>query len=171
MMYLKIIDDCISAIYCGDKPRGTVDVPDSFCGLVGQSIMEFDDEYNLKRLSARVGEGLVSIPEGSKLDGELIVTMTDIEQYKAGLKEIPCAMVIDGDALRSATLEEQVEKGELTRKGADARASEYEISTLLSYLASTDWYAVRLAETGKAIPDEVLKGRQAARDRISVLNS
>ena len=38
---------------------------------------------------------------------------------------------------------------------------------LLSYLARTDWYAVRFAETGEAIPDEVRDKRQEARIRIS----
>lgn len=34
------------------------------------------------------------------------------------------------------------------------------------YLASTDWYVIRLQETGKAIPAEVLDARQKARDLI-----
>ena len=36
----------------------------------------------------------------------------------------------------------------------------------LAYLASTDWYAVRFAETGKGIPADVLEKRQAARDAL-----
>jgi len=32
-----------------------------------------------------------------------------------------------------------------------------------AYLASTDWYVLRMAETQKAIPDVVLKARDAAR--------
>jgi hypothetical protein len=35
------------------------------------------------------------------------------------------------------------------------------------YLASTDWYAARLAETGTAIPTDVLEQRQAARELLS----
>lgn len=35
------------------------------------------------------------------------------------------------------------------------------------YLASTDWYAARLAETGQAIPADVLEKRQAARQTLS----
>jgi len=37
----------------------------------------------------------------------------------------------------------------------------------LVYLASTDWYAVRLAETGVAIPAEITAARAAARASIS----
>ena len=36
----------------------------------------------------------------------------------------------------------------------------------LKYLQSTDWYVVRKADTGKAIPSDVATKRQAARDAI-----
>lgn len=35
-----------------------------------------------------------------------------------------------------------------------------------AYLDSTDWYVVRFAESGVAIPQDILDARQAARDRI-----
>ena len=35
------------------------------------------------------------------------------------------------------------------------------------YLASTDWYASRRAETGQAIPADVLEQRQSARQLLS----
>jgi len=61
----------------------------------------------------------------------------------------------------------------LTQTDVDQRKAESdrlaEIATLESLLASTDWYATRLAETGKAIPDEISIQRQSARDRISEL--
>lgn len=44
-----------------------------------------------------------------------------------------------------------------------------EISELERYLKSTDWYATRLAETGKSIPDEVITKRREARKMISDL--
>ena len=34
------------------------------------------------------------------------------------------------------------------------------------YLADTDWYVTRKAETGKAIPDEILTKRQEARVKV-----
>lgn len=43
------------------------------------------------------------------------------------------------------------------------------IVELESYLSSTDWYAVRYAETGVAIPDEIKVKRQSAREEISSL--
>jgi hypothetical protein len=36
-----------------------------------------------------------------------------------------------------------------------------------AYLVSTDWYAVRKAETGQAIPADVLEQRQTARALLS----
>lgn len=44
-----------------------------------------------------------------------------------------------------------------------------EIATMEQYLASTDWYAVRFAETGVAIPADVATKRAEARARISEL--
>lgn len=39
-------------------------------------------------------------------------------------------------------------------------------ATSLAYLNSTDWYTVRFAETGEAIPEDIKLARQAARDAI-----
>lgn len=41
------------------------------------------------------------------------------------------------------------------------------IHEMQKYLADTDWYASRKAETGKEIPDDVVLMRQQARDYIS----
>lgn len=35
-----------------------------------------------------------------------------------------------------------------------------------AYLASTDWYVVRLSETGVSIPAEISAARQSARESI-----
>lgn len=43
------------------------------------------------------------------------------------------------------------------------------IAELEKYLADTDWYAVRYAETGVEIPEEVKTKRQEAREEISQL--
>jgi hypothetical protein len=36
----------------------------------------------------------------------------------------------------------------------------------LRYLASTDWYVARMAETGTPIPDDILAARAAARSSV-----
>ena len=43
------------------------------------------------------------------------------------------------------------------------------IAELQNYLDATDWYAVRFAETGVAVPDAVKAKRKAAREEISRL--
>ena len=43
------------------------------------------------------------------------------------------------------------------------------IAELQNRLNATDWYAVRFAETGVEIPDEIKAERQAAREEISRL--
>lgn len=45
------------------------------------------------------------------------------------------------------------------------------IDELQKYLDETDWYAVRFAETGVAVPEDVKAERQAAREEISRLRS
>lgn len=43
------------------------------------------------------------------------------------------------------------------------------IAELQGYLNATDWYAVRFAETGAEIPEEIKAARQSAREEISRL--
>lgn len=43
------------------------------------------------------------------------------------------------------------------------------INELQAYLTSTDWYAVRMAETGVAIPQDVVTARASAREEVSTL--
>lgn len=43
------------------------------------------------------------------------------------------------------------------------------VDELQKYLDETDWYAVRFAETGVAVPEDVKAKRQAAREEISRL--
>ncbi len=43
------------------------------------------------------------------------------------------------------------------------------ITELQNYLNATDWYAVRFAETGAEIPEDIKAARQSAREEISRL--
>jgi hypothetical protein len=81
----------------------------------------------------------------------------------------------------SITRDEQDEKGNTTAKtirrfqivrSAEPTTNELNerrISELETYLNSTDWYAVRYAETGVEIPVDIKTERQAAREEISTL--
>ena len=81
----------------------------------------------------------------------------------------------------SVTRDEQDEEGNTTAKtirrfqivrNAEPTTNELNerrISELETYLDETDWYAVRYAETGVEIPEDIKTARQAARDEISTL--
>lgn len=60
------------------------------------------------------------------------------------------------------TQEEQEEFEELQRK-------QQRIVELEEHLKSTDWYAIRFADIGEEIPEDIKKARQDARDEISRL--
>lgn len=77
------------------------------------------------------------------------------------------------DEWDETTGKRKVERPVKTPEQLDAEASaeaeriEAEMSEHLAYLASTDWYAVRFAETGEKIPPAIMGIRQASRNRIS----
>ena len=48
-------------------------------------------------------------------------------------------------------------------KPTPEQIAESERAGALRYLAETDWYVVRFAETGKPIPEDILADRAAAR--------
>ena len=54
-------------------------------------------------------------------------------------------------------------------KAALAAAQEQDMArdTARRYLAETDWYVIRAADTGTSIPDPVRLARAAARDLLS----
>lgn len=60
------------------------------------------------------------------------------------------------------TQEEQEQFEEEQRK-------QQRIAELEEYLKSTDWYAIRFADTREEIPADIKKARQEARDEISKL--
>lgn len=48
---------------------------------------------------------------------------------------------------------------------------EREIAEKLAYLASTDWYVIRYADSGVPVPDDIKAARAAARLRIDELKA
>ena len=81
------------------------------------------------------------------------------------------------DAKKQGLPEYEVEldyKGDFYLKGcAPSKPQEVidgeRIAELEKYLNETDWYAIRLADTGEEIPAEIKKARQDAREEISKL--
>jgi len=107
-------------------------------------IKRIDGSYTLSYNGGRYGV--------NTNDNDCLFPFTEVEAYLKGHPE--------------ALIPEPVPPAP-TQEELDTR----EIQTLTAYLASTDWYATRLAETGKAIPTEILTSRQSARDRISELKA
>ena len=78
------------------------------------------------------------------------------EQREEYFNQNGCYPIEDSDVPENEKViltEEQIAEGESIRKKISA----------LQYLKETDWYATRKAETGKAIPDDILTKRAQAR--------
>lgn len=83
----------------------------------------------------------------------MALTKEQREQY---FNENGCYPIEDSnvpDNEKVIITEEQIAAGEPIRKKISA----------IQYLKDTDWYATRYAETGKAIPDDILIKRAQAR--------
>lgn len=65
------------------------------------------------------------------------------------------------DGWTEITLDEALQK---IKDSAPQKTIEQQTSKRDALLAATDWYVVRQAETGKAVPEDVLIYRQALRD-------
>jgi hypothetical protein len=81
---------------------------------------------------------------------------------------------VDAKALGYTTIKPDCDFPKWTGDGwkTDSKAKKshedtVEKSQLMGYLASTDWYVTRMAETGKEIPIDIFDARQEARDKIS----
>lgn len=95
-MYGTFEGSALSSIGCGDDlPTGAIQLPDDFAGVVGMHREEFDSAWAVKPLSERVAAGLVTLPEGWKLNGEDVVPMSIAEKVDAGLVKIEGSQVLD----------------------------------------------------------------------------
>jgi hypothetical protein len=179
VIYIEVEDQKIKAIYCSSKlpidGRDYRVVPSYFPGVVGQMIAEFDSDWALLPLEARLKAKLIPDAERYKaMDEELVAKTIEelvrdgIEQAPSGLKLDPAAPV-DAPRLIPMTREELIEAGQLEAAKAHRLDLQEEEQAHLVCLASSDWYVVREAETGTVMPAEIKAQRQAARDRISAI--
>lgn len=82
-----------------------------------------------------------------------------VEQHAALIEGHSQGKVISADVGGRPVLQDPpapTPEQEQERISAEARA----------YLAETDWYVIRLQETGEHVPDEILSERAAARARV-----
>lgn len=71
------------------------------------------------------------------------------------------------DAMRPLTAEEL--EAHLNPAPTARQLQEQANAVARQYLQDTDWYVIRLQETGAPVPAEVLEARQAAREAIVTL--
>ena len=102
-------------------------------------------------------------------DGVTYANLTDPEiRAQLGVVELaePAQPEDYSDALYYRTEQDEAPYVIYTKK-SDEQIAEQELAEAQAkardYLNSTDWYVTRLAETGKAIPEEVLVGRAEVR--------
>lgn len=84
MEYIKIKDGIIIEHCCGsEKPEGAIEVPAGFPGCIGMKLAALKEDFSgVKPISQQVAEGLLTIPEGMKINAE------DIEFIRMSQEEI-----------------------------------------------------------------------------------
>lgn len=168
MVYAIIENEKIKGIFDGaELPKNGVEVPDYFSAEQNENINHFNKDWTRKSLQQLVDEGIENIPEGMKIENNQFVKMSEVEKINAGLEELPEGKKIENDMIIDMSLEEKLEKGLITEN--DKEWKDWKISEHQSYLSSTDWYAIRFADEGVAIPEDIKAKRQEAREEISRL--
>jgi hypothetical protein len=115
--------------------------------LYDENTGEFLHEY--KAQESPLEEGVFLTP----------VYSTDIKLPEFDETTSNCKFINNDWVVSLKIVEEEI----LSKEEAQAKIN----ADALAYLASTDWYVIRLAETGAAIPTEILAARQQARDSIT----
>ena len=104
----------------------------------------------------------IEIDENGQCTGAWSETQQDWASFE--VDEIPedldCYLVKNGKLYYQKDKKEKLKKIDVDDKLKQS---------LIQYLKNTDWYAIRFIETGKAIPDDIAKERQTARDKLSAL--
>jgi hypothetical protein len=84
-------------------------------------------------------------------DGNRTISI-ELEEYKQWLSE--------GNTPEPEFTEEEIAKQELDKQISEAK----------QYLASTDWYIIRYADSGKEVPSDIKIKREEARISIGGIN-
>ena len=130
MLYYEIKDNIIVGIYSGDMPKekqlGTdyLIVERLSSANTGDDIRLYSDVEagTRKPLTQLVKEGLVSVPEGKKLNeaGTGFEDMTEAEKVVAGLILLKADENIEGDYIVKKTEKEQYEAGLISKEEYNA---------------------------------------------------
>ena len=87
----------------------------NFKGVVGSQVAEYDAGWNLLPIQERIEKGLVQIPVGYKVQGEYLVSKTEIEKIIDGDVPCPDGYIVVGGAMRPKTTEDMYSAGEISR--------------------------------------------------------
>ena len=124
MIYFEIKDNIIVGIYSGDMPKEKHSdteylVVERIYANTGDDIRMYSDIQagTKKPLAQLVKEGLVSMPEGKKLNeaGTDFVDMGEAEKVAAGLIQLKPDEKIEGDYIIKKSEKEQYDAGLISR--------------------------------------------------------
>lgn len=102
-------------------------------------------------------------------DGRMIVSLTNGYDCRIDPIEYPVEFGEVQGKISDGSITVQLEP--LPPPPSPEQLADAEIASLKAYLASTDWYIVRMMDTGEPVPDSVREERAKARARIDDLKN
>lgn len=129
MEYIKIKSNIITGHYCGampekDNPAIEYRIVENCAANIGDDIRIYSDlQAGIKKPIAQlVKEGLVSVPEGKKLNeaGTDFVDMTEAEKVAAGLIQLKADEKVEGAYVVKKTEKEQYDAGLISKEEYNA---------------------------------------------------
>ena len=129
MLYYEIKDNIITGIYSGDMPKEKHSdteylIVEWIYANIGDDIRMYTDLQagTKKPLAQLVKEGLVSMPEGKKLNetGTDFVDMSEAEKVAAGIIQLKPDEKIDGDYIVKKSEKEQYDAGLISKEEYNA---------------------------------------------------
>ena len=125
MIYFEIKDNIIVGIYSGDMPKEKHSdteylVVERIYANTGDDIRMYSDIQagTKKPLAQLVKEGLVSVPEGKKLNeaGTDFEDMSEAEKVAAGLIQLKADEKIEGDYIVKKSKKELYDEGKISKE-------------------------------------------------------
>lgn len=117
--YITIKDGIITGNYItdGKLPEGAISVKD-FAGVVGDKVEYYKNDWTRKTDVELVKEGIEPMKDGYKWNSDQtgFVEMSQAEKIQAGLEELPQGKKIEGGQLVSMTDEEKLADGQLSQE-------------------------------------------------------
>jgi hypothetical protein len=109
MLLIKIESNKVKDVICSDREHeGYVQIDDECFIGIGEDVRSYDSSWKLRPLQDRIDEGLVTLTEFEKVDGENIVTKTRYDLAKEGKILLAGNEYFDDEAkeIKSGTFQE-----------------------------------------------------------------